>query len=186
MPQALKRSNAGAYLKQEKEEQECWEEAPPGSAGVPPACTTVACCSVSLGWGTRHPAGGNGMGGAEAESRRRCRSTRVEEMGEAVPGRLRAGRPRSRGASFRDVVAAREVHRYFRPCVVGLQHRSAVSSSNNLSQKPSRQATADAEGGWSPGCQLVPGQKSGKQRRNLVHFQEGGSRDRLQVLEVPA
>ena len=43
-----------------------------------------------------HPAGGNGMGGAEAESRRRCRSTRVEAMGEAVPGRVRAGRPRSR------------------------------------------------------------------------------------------
>ena len=37
------------------------------------------------------------MGPAEAESRRRCRSIRVEEMGEAVPGFVRAGRPRSRG-----------------------------------------------------------------------------------------
>ena len=32
-----------------------------------------------------HPHGGNGMGSAEVESWRRCRSSRVEEMGEAVP-----------------------------------------------------------------------------------------------------
>ena len=44
-----------------------------------------------------HPVGGNGMGSAEAESWRRCRSTRFEEMGEAVPRLVRAGRPRSRG-----------------------------------------------------------------------------------------
>ena len=37
------------------------------------------------------------MVSAEAEPRRRCRSTRVEELAEAVPGRVRAGRPRSRG-----------------------------------------------------------------------------------------
>ena len=35
------------------EEQEWWEEAPPGSAGVPPACTPVASRSVSLRCGTR-------------------------------------------------------------------------------------------------------------------------------------
>ena len=43
-----------------------------------------------------HPAGGNAMGSAEAVSRRRCRSTRVAQMAEAVPGLVRAGRPRSR------------------------------------------------------------------------------------------
>ena len=43
-----------------------------------------------------HPAGGNGMGSAEAGSWRRCRSSRVEEMAEAVPRNVRAGRPRSR------------------------------------------------------------------------------------------
>ena len=32
-----------------------------------------------------HPAGGNGMGPVEAESWRRCRSSRVEELGEALP-----------------------------------------------------------------------------------------------------
>ena len=40
-----------------------------------------------------HPAGGNGMGSAEAGSWRRCRSSRVEEMAEAVPRIVRAGRP---------------------------------------------------------------------------------------------
>ena len=35
---------------------------PPGSAGVPPACTAVACRSVSLRWAARHPAGRNRMG----------------------------------------------------------------------------------------------------------------------------
>ena len=38
------------------------------------------------------------MGSAEAESWRRCRSSRVVEMTEAVPGMVRAGRPRSRVA----------------------------------------------------------------------------------------
>ena len=37
------------------EGQERWEEAPPGSAGVPPACYPVACRSVSLRCGTRPP-----------------------------------------------------------------------------------------------------------------------------------
>ena len=50
------------------------------------------------------PAGGNRMGPAEAEPWRRCRSIRVEEMGEAIPGFVRAGRPRSRGAFSHDVV----------------------------------------------------------------------------------
>ena len=36
------------------------------------------------------------MGSAKAESRPRCRSTPVEEMAEAVPNMVRAGRPRSR------------------------------------------------------------------------------------------
>ena len=69
---------------------------PPGSAGVPPACTAVACRSVSWDGAPGHPAGENRMGPSEAEPWRLCRSSRVEEMGEAVPGCVRAGRPRSR------------------------------------------------------------------------------------------
>ena len=38
------------------------------------------------------------MGPAEAEAGRRCRLIPVEEMAEAVPGLVRAGRPRSREA----------------------------------------------------------------------------------------
>ena len=47
----------------------------------------------------RHPgytAGENRMGPAEVEPWCRCRSIRVEEMGEAMQGIVRAGRPRSR------------------------------------------------------------------------------------------
>ena len=50
------------------------------------------------------PAGGNRLGPAEAEPWRRCRSIQVGEMAEAVPGLVRAGRPRSRVAFSHDVV----------------------------------------------------------------------------------
>ena len=40
------------------------------------------------------------MGSDKAESRRRCRSSQVEEMNEAVPSLVRAGRPRSRVGRF--------------------------------------------------------------------------------------
>ena len=80
-------------------------------------------CDVAPG----HPAGGNAIGPAEAEPRRRCRSDQVEEMGRAVPGFVRAGRPHSRSPSFHDVVAAKEVHRSSCPFVVRLDERSAIS-----------------------------------------------------------
>ena len=44
------------------------------------------------------------MGPAEAEAGRRCRLIPVEEMAEAAGGFVRAGRPRSRGASSHDRV----------------------------------------------------------------------------------
>ena len=66
---------------------------PPGSAGVPPHPLPLPAQFPR----DSNPAGGNRMGPAEAEPWRRCRSIRVEEMGEAVPGFVRAGRPRSRG-----------------------------------------------------------------------------------------
>ena len=69
---------------------------PPGArASRPHAMPSRAAqfpCDVAPG----HPDGGNGMGPAEADPCRRCRSNPVEEMVEAVPGRMRAGRPRSR------------------------------------------------------------------------------------------
>ena len=84
---------------------------PPGArASRPHAVPWVAAqfpCDVAAG----HPAGGNRIGPAEAEPWRRCRSIRVEEMGEAIPGFVRAGRPRSRGASSHDLVTPREQNR---------------------------------------------------------------------------
>ena len=46
-----------------------------------------------------HHVGGNRNGQAEGEPGRRCRSIQVEELAEAVPGIVRAGRPRSQEAS---------------------------------------------------------------------------------------
>ena len=46
-----------------------------------------------------HHVGGNRNGQAEGEPGRRCRSIQVEELAEAVPCIVRAGRPRSQEAS---------------------------------------------------------------------------------------
>ena len=76
---------------------------PGARASRPHAVPSVAAqfpCDVAAD----RPAGGNRMGPAEAEPWRRCRSIRVEEMGEAIPGFVRAGRPRSRGPFSHDVV----------------------------------------------------------------------------------
>ena len=45
-----------------------------------------------------HPVGGNSIGQAEGEPWRRSRLIQVGEMAEAVPGLVRAGRPRSQQA----------------------------------------------------------------------------------------
>ena len=65
-----------------------------------------------------HPVDGNRIGPAEGELWRCCRLIHVGELGGAVPGFVRAGRPRSRGASSepqRDAAGAtrrrREPHR---------------------------------------------------------------------------
>ena len=62
-----------------------------------PARMLSRCVPLSfLRCGSRPPCRRQRQGSAEAESRRRYRSSRVEEMAEAVPGLVRAGRPRSR------------------------------------------------------------------------------------------
>ena len=77
---------------------------PPGArASRPHAVPSVAAqfpCDVAAD----RPAGGNRMSPAEAEAGRRCRLIPVEEMAEAAGGFVRAGRPRSRGASSHDRV----------------------------------------------------------------------------------
>ena len=60
---------------------------------VPLAAAELQCDAAGS-----HAVGGNGIGWAEGEPWRRCRSMQVGEMAEAVPGLVRAGRPRSQGS----------------------------------------------------------------------------------------
>ena len=78
--------------------------ASPGSAGVPPASCPfgrrlpLAAAELQCDAAGSHPVGGNPIGQAEGEPWRRCRLIQVGEMAEAVPGLVRAGRPRSQEA----------------------------------------------------------------------------------------
>ena len=60
---------------------------------VPLAAAELQCDAAGS-----HPVGGNSIGQAEGEPWRRCRLIQVGEMAEAVPGLVRAGRPRSQEA----------------------------------------------------------------------------------------
>ena len=60
---------------------------------VPLAAAELQCDAAGS-----HPVGGNGIGRAEGEPWRRSRSMQVEEMAKALPGLVRAGRPRSQEA----------------------------------------------------------------------------------------
>ena len=60
---------------------------------VPLAAAELQCDATGS-----HPVGENPIGQAEGEPWRRSRLIQVGEMAEAVPGLVRAGRPRSREA----------------------------------------------------------------------------------------
>ena len=60
---------------------------------VPLAAAELQCDAAGS-----HPVGGNRIGQAEGEPWRRSRLIQVGEMAEAVPGLVRAGRPRSQEA----------------------------------------------------------------------------------------
>ena len=60
--------------------------------------------------GSRH-VGSNRNGQAEGGPRRRCRSIQVEELAEAVPGIVRAGRPRSQEAFIHTINRKHGLHR---------------------------------------------------------------------------
>ena len=60
---------------------------------VPLAAAELQCDAAGS-----HPVGGNSIGQAEGEPWRRSRLIQVGEMAGAVPGLVRAGRPRSREA----------------------------------------------------------------------------------------
>ena len=89
------------------EQQERWEGAHPGARASRPHAIPLRAAQFPCDAAPGYPAGGNAMGSFEAESRPRCRSTRVEGMGEALP--VLCGRDaRAPGwASSRDVVRIR-------------------------------------------------------------------------------
>ena len=89
------------------EQQERWEEAHPGARASRPHAIPLRAAQFPCDAAPGYPADGNAMGSFEAESRSRCRSTRVEGMGEALP--VLCGRDaRAPGwASSRDVVRIR-------------------------------------------------------------------------------
>ena len=70
-----------------------WERGRPARILVPLDGAELQCNAAGS-----HPVGGNSSGQAGGEPWRRCRLIQVEEMAEAVPGLVRAGRPRSREA----------------------------------------------------------------------------------------
>ena len=58
---------------------------PPGARASRPHALPLGTAQFPCDMAPGHPAGGNGLGSAEAESWRRCRSSRVGERGKAVP-----------------------------------------------------------------------------------------------------
>ena len=71
---------------------------PPGARASRPHPVPVAAAELQRDVAGSRPVGGNSIGQAEGEPWRRCRLIQVGEMAEAVPGLVRAGRPRSQEA----------------------------------------------------------------------------------------
>ncbi len=67
-----------------------------GARASRPHTVPLAAAELQCDAAGSHPAGGNRIGQAEGKPWRRSRLIQVGEMAEAVPGLVRAGRPRSR------------------------------------------------------------------------------------------
>ena len=79
----------------------------PGARASRPHPVPLAAAELQCDAAGSHPVCGNSIGQAEGEPWRRCRLIQVGEMAEAVPGLVRAGRPRSREPSSYDIVTPR-------------------------------------------------------------------------------
>ena len=84
-------------------EAEAWR--PPGNAGVPPACTPVACHSVSPRFGARPPCRRERHGLGRSRVLASLPVELCREDGRRLASVVRAGRPRSRVASSRQGAA---------------------------------------------------------------------------------
>ena len=70
----------------------------PGARASRPHTVPLAAAELQCNAAGSHPVGGNSSGQAVVEPWRRSRLIQVGEMAQAVPGIVRAGRPRSREA----------------------------------------------------------------------------------------
>ena len=92
------------------EEQERRKETPhPGTRASRPHALPSRAAQYAYDVAAGDPTASNAVCAAEAGPWRVCRSTRVEEMGQAVPRHMRARRPRSQVGPARDVIAARNL-----------------------------------------------------------------------------
>ena len=88
-----------------------WKEGPPGARASRPHALPFGAAQFPWNGAPGHPPRENGMGPAVADSWRRCRSSPVEELGEALPVWCGRDARAPGGASSHNVVAPKEVHR---------------------------------------------------------------------------
>ena len=88
-PRMIRPAGRGRCLTETKEKvgihEDPREKRPPGARASRPHPLRWVAAQFPRDVAPGHPAGGNRLGSAEAESWRRCRSSRVGERGEAVP-----------------------------------------------------------------------------------------------------
>ena len=83
----------------------------PGARASRPHAVPLAAAELRCNAAGSHPFCGNRIGRAEGEPWRRSRLIQVGEMAEAVPGLVRAGRPRSQGDPFCERARAQNCRR---------------------------------------------------------------------------
>ena len=118
---------------------------PPGARASRPHAIPLRAAQFPCDTAPVHPAGGNAMGPAEAESWRRCRSTRVEEMAEAVPRLVRAGRPRSRVGILHTI---NREHGFHPALESGEKLGSALECHSPLAGESARQGRSPPSSRW--------------------------------------
>ncbi len=92
-----------------------------------------------------HHVGGNHNGQAEGEPWRRCRSILVAEMGEAVPGIVRAGRLRSQEAFIHTINRKQGLHLAEES---GKKPFAGLKNHSPLERESARQGRSPASSRW--------------------------------------
>ncbi len=101
--------------------------------------------------GSRH-VGGNRNVQVEGEPWRRCRSIQVEEMAEAVPGLVRAGRPRSQEAFIHTINRKQGLHLAEES---GKKPFAGLKNHSPLEGESARQGRSQRSSRWGANLRLV-------------------------------